>query len=157
MDWLENLGVLLQWSQGKGQRLAKKRRHRPGSGSRISEPNLETWSIHRYDICIRKLCSDWIHAGYGFLDFDTILIFGFVTSDTPEEISSVRRTSIFWNATSSLLFLPFDSALPGALYFESRQNLKLKCQMEFGYYPADTQKCAFHIRSCKITTLIWRS
>ncbi|XP_035713060.1 gamma-aminobutyric acid receptor subunit rho-1-like [Folsomia candida] len=67
-----------------------------------------------------------------------------------DEMASVDRTSIL-SKLITLRFLVNNKALPGIISFKSRQTLKLRCDMDFHYYPADIQTCEYNIRSYSYT------
>ncbi len=37
----------------------------------------------------------------------------------------------------------------GEIFFSKRLSLRLQCEMDFKYYPSDTQVCKYFVRSCK--------
>ncbi|XP_021962183.2 gamma-aminobutyric acid receptor subunit rho-2 [Folsomia candida] len=60
-----------------------------------------------------------------------------------EEVQSVRRPTVLDKTGQTLLFNPSFAAI----FLRSRMLITLHCDMNFIYYPADSQKCQFHLRS----------
>ncbi|OXA65168.1 Glycine receptor subunit alpha-2, partial [Folsomia candida] len=61
-----------------------------------------------------------------------------------DEMSSAERTSVI----SNLITLNFlDEKGGGDIVYSARTTLKLRCNMSFEYFPADTQTCKYYIRS----------
>ncbi|OXA44653.1 glycine receptor subunit alphaZ1 [Folsomia candida] len=67
-----------------------------------------------------------------------------------EEMESVESTSILTKLVN-LRFLVKNPVMPGAITFEARQTFKVRCDMNFEYYPADIQVCPMNIRSYSYT------
>ena len=63
-----------------------------------------------------------------------------------EELASVDTTYLL-SKQITLAFLVRHVPIVGTIRFSSRQTLRVRCDMDFQFYPADTQKCPLNLRS----------